>query len=306
MINFDYNLLKVLSVLLETQNTTTTADKLTTSQPAISRSLKRLRELFADDLLVRSGGQMTLTPRAENLKTQLPEILGAINKLVDQSVRFDPSTETRNLNIAMNSSIGQWFAAPLAQHLSEKAPLINLTIEDWTETTTRKIDAGEIQFGINYFPMELPKHFVQRKGGRDHFGIVCSKKHPLANKVISLDDFTYYPFAVHIIKDWNEKEQHISRLLRPFNVEPRIQLRTTHLSVILDAIGKRDLLFPCSTHLIDQLDDRYTSIQMHESLPILEGHFGYVYGVKWRNELITQWLEETINTLMLSLGIQAN
>ncbi len=306
MMNFDYNLLKVLAVLLETQSTTAAADKLATSQPAISRSLKRLRELFADDLLVRSGGQMLLTPRAESIKTQLPDVLNAINNLVEQAVEFDPAVVTQDLHIAMNSSIGQWFAAPLAQLISEKAPQISLTIEDWTETTTNKIDNGEIQFGINYFPMELPKHFVQRKGGKDHFGIVCGKEHPLANKVISLEDFTRYPFAVHIIKDWNEKEQHISRMLKPFNIEPRIQLRTTHLSVILDAISKRDLLFPCSTHLIEQLDHRYTSVQMDSSLPTLEGHFGYVYGVKWRNEPMTQWLEETINKLMFSLGIQAS
>ncbi len=44
---------------------------------------------------------------------------------------------------------------------------MNLVIEDWTETTPDKIDAGEIAFGINYFPMELPKHLVQkRRAGR--------------------------------------------------------------------------------------------------------------------------------------------
>ncbi len=304
MINFDYNLLKVLAVLLETQNTTAAADKLATSQPAISRSLKKLRELMADDLLVRNGGKMTLTPKAEMIKTQLPDVINAIHGLVEKSAEFNPSTAKQNLHIAMNSSIGQWFAAPLAQLLAEKAPLLNLTIEDWTETTASKIDNGEIQFGINYFPMDLPKHFVQKKGGKDHFGIACSTTHPHAGKTMQLDDFASYPFVVHIIKNWNEKEQHISRLLRPLNVNPRIQLRTTHLSVILDAIEKRELLFPCSKHLIEQLDNRYSSIEIDESLPQLEGHFGYVYGIKWRNTPMTKWLEQTINELMLSLGIR--
>lgn len=38
--NFDYNTLKVLSVILETRNVTAAAEKLCTSQPAVSRSLK--------------------------------------------------------------------------------------------------------------------------------------------------------------------------------------------------------------------------------------------------------------------------
>lgn len=36
--NFDYNTLKVLSVILETRNVTAAAEKLCTSQPAVSRS----------------------------------------------------------------------------------------------------------------------------------------------------------------------------------------------------------------------------------------------------------------------------
>lgn len=306
MKDFDYNLLKVLTVLLETQSTTAAADRLATSQPAISRSLKKLRELLDDDLLVRSGGNMVLTPKAEQLKTQLPDLISAISGLVEKTEQFDPANIKSDLHIAMNSSIGQWFAGPLAQLLSETAPQANLTIEDWTDTTADKIDKGDIQFGINYFPMDLPKHFVQRKGGKDYFGIACSAHHPLKNKTMTLNDFRHSPFAVHIIKDWNEKEQHISRILKPFDITPRIQLRTTHLSVILDAIEKRDLLFPCSKQLIAQLDDRYTSISIDDSLPMLEGHFGYVYGIKWRNEPITKWLEKTINELMVSLGIQSN
>ncbi|WP_310648689.1 LysR family transcriptional regulator [Vibrio sp. B1FLJ16] len=47
MINFDYNLLKILAVLLETQSTTVTADKLATSQPAISRSLKKTERVIS-------------------------------------------------------------------------------------------------------------------------------------------------------------------------------------------------------------------------------------------------------------------
>ncbi len=62
--NFDYNTLKVLSVILETRNVTAAAEKLCTSQPAVSRSLKRIRELFNDDILVRKGVVMELTPRA--------------------------------------------------------------------------------------------------------------------------------------------------------------------------------------------------------------------------------------------------
>ncbi|MEF1302536.1 LysR family transcriptional regulator, partial [Vibrio owensii] len=171
MIGFDYNLLKVLSVILETQNTTVAAERLCTSQPAVSRNLRKIRELFNDDILVRKGAVMELTPKAEELKTQLSGLIHDIEALVNTEERFDPSTEKANLRIAINASIAQWFSAPLTQFLAKEAPLMNLVIEDWTEATPEKIDAGEIAFGINYFPMDLPKFLVQKKGGKDHFAL---------------------------------------------------------------------------------------------------------------------------------------
>ena len=83
--NFDYNLLKVLAVILETRNTTTAAERLCTSQPAVSRSLRKIRDLFNDDILVRKGTNMELTPKAEEIKAQLSGIINDIDATKVQS-----------------------------------------------------------------------------------------------------------------------------------------------------------------------------------------------------------------------------
>ncbi|AYO18365.1 LysR family transcriptional regulator [Vibrio owensii] len=305
MIGFDYNLLKVLSVILETQNTTVAAERLCTSQPAVSRNLRKIRELFNDDILVRKGAVMELTPKAEELKTQLSGLIHDIEALVNTEERFDPSTEKANLRIAINASIAQWFSAPLTQFLAKEAPLMNLVIEDWTEATPEKIDAGEIAFGINYFPMDLPKFLVQKKGGKDHFALAGRIGHPLEGKRVQLDDLKAASFAVHIIPHWNEKEVHISRLLHPLSVVPRIQLRTSHINTILNLVSESDILFPCSKYLIEQLDARFVGLDFAQELPTLEGNFGYVYSTKRRNEPMTQWLNQSIESLMAELGIRA-
>ncbi|EGR3451768.1 LysR family transcriptional regulator [Vibrio parahaemolyticus] len=305
LMNFDYNLLKVLAVILETRNTTTAAERLCTSQPAVSRSLRKIRDLFNDDILVRKGTNMELTPKAEEIKAQLSGIINDIDKLVNVSHSFDPETESSVLRVAINSSIAQWFSAAFTQLLAKEAPFMNLVIEDWTETTPDKIDAGEIAFGINYFPMELPKHLVQKKGGRDDFALACRATHPHGGKRMYLDDISEYAYAVHIIQHWNEKEDHISRLLQPFSVVPRIQLRTTHINTILNLVADSDVLFPCSRHLINQLDKRFSFIEFDDALPKLEGNFGYVYSVKRRNDPLILWVNNTVESLMKSLGIES-
>lgn len=302
--NIDYNLLKVLSVLLETRNTTTAAERLHTSQPAVSRSLRRIRQHFNDDILVRKSNAMELTPKGEEIKAQLAGIITDIDALLNVAKPFNPAAECGELRVAVNASIAQWFCADFSRVLAKEAPFMSLVIEDWTDTTPDKIDAGEVAFGINYFPMGLPKHLVQKKGGRDKFALACRAAHPHRPKQMQLGDISQYMYVVHLIQDWNEKEDHISRLLQPFSVTPRIQMRTTHINVILNLVASSDVLFPCSRHLIKQLDERFSSIEFDPALPEFEGNFGYVYSVKRRNDPLILWIARTVGALMGRLGVE--
>ncbi len=299
--DFDYNLLKVLGVLLDTQSTTLAAEKLYTSQPAVSRSLNKLRSVFNDDLLVRRGAQMELTPKAQTLQAQLPEVIAAIDSLVEKPAVFEPLGETRDLRIAMNASLAQWFAAPFASRLASVAPKINLTIEDWTDTTPDKIAGGEVDYGINYFPMDLAKHLVQRKGGQDDFVLACRAGHPLVGKSVGVSNVERYPYAVHLIKHWNDREEHISKLLKPLALKPRVQLRTAHLNIILAAMQSSDLLLPCSRYLAQQLGDKYGYVEIDATIPKLNANFGYVYGVKWRNDPFIVWLSGEVQSQMSAI-----
>ena len=51
----DLNLLIVFTVLPEERNVTRAAARLLLSQPAVSRALQRLRDMFHDDLLIRTS-----------------------------------------------------------------------------------------------------------------------------------------------------------------------------------------------------------------------------------------------------------
>src|SRR5690348_9032220 len=52
---FDLNLLLSLHALLHTRNVTQAGDWLGVTQPAMSSDLRRLRQMFKDELLVRVG-----------------------------------------------------------------------------------------------------------------------------------------------------------------------------------------------------------------------------------------------------------
>ena len=85
----DLNLLVALDALLFEGHVGRAARKLGRSQPATSHALNRLRDLLSDPLLVRVGSRMELTPRAINLREEVPQILQRVQNLL-VSEKFEP------------------------------------------------------------------------------------------------------------------------------------------------------------------------------------------------------------------------
>ncbi|EDM56920.1 putative transcriptional regulator [Vibrio parahaemolyticus AQ3810] len=46
-------------------------------------------------------------------------------------------------------------------------------------------------------------------------------------------------------------------------------------------------------------------LEVFLALPKLEGNFGYVYSVKRRNDPLILWVNNTVESLMKSLGIES-
>ena len=79
----DLNLLVALYVLLEERSVSAAAKRLSITQPAMSKTLSRLRETFDDPLFVRSKRGMQPTPRAESIWPELKVLLSKIETLLD-------------------------------------------------------------------------------------------------------------------------------------------------------------------------------------------------------------------------------
>src|SRR4051794_35637012 len=95
----DLNLLVALDVLLEERSVTRAGERLSRTQPAMSDALRRLRAVFGDELLVRTGQTMRLTPLAEALRAPLHDALGQLEQTVFPTP-FDPRVHARAFTIA--------------------------------------------------------------------------------------------------------------------------------------------------------------------------------------------------------------
>ncbi len=90
----DLNLLYVLQVLIEELNVTKAAQRLNVSQPAVSRSLSRLRSSFNDPLFIRTSYGLSATARTESIAPYLVDILKGLESLI-QPPQFNPEVSQR-------------------------------------------------------------------------------------------------------------------------------------------------------------------------------------------------------------------
>jgi len=83
--HFDLNLLRSLDALLAERNVTRASERLFVTQQAMSGALRRLREHFENELLVRVGRQMELTPLARSLAHPVREALLKVESALNTS-----------------------------------------------------------------------------------------------------------------------------------------------------------------------------------------------------------------------------
>ena len=75
--NADLNLLVAFQALMEERSITGAARRMFLSQPAMSRTVDRLQEIFEDELLVRTPNGYEPTHRALTAYADLEQILAA-------------------------------------------------------------------------------------------------------------------------------------------------------------------------------------------------------------------------------------
>lgn len=121
-LQLDLRQLHTLLILLETCSITGTAVRLGHSQPAVSQTLRRLRDLIGDPLLVRSGARMVPTVRAARMIAPLRKALAGFDNAIRPEDRFDPSAGEHVFRIAAADCMEAYFVPRLIGRIRNAAP----------------------------------------------------------------------------------------------------------------------------------------------------------------------------------------
>lgn len=233
--NFDLNLLVILEAVLTEVSITRASKRLNLSQPAVSQALARGRDVFGDDLLVRDGTHMMLTPLARRLVPQLKEFCSRAEVLLSPA-GFDPSSTQLDFTICANDISELLILPPLIASVARSAPGCRLIVrapEPYLINAT--IDLAIIGAPVPQGP------FVSRDLYEDHFVILARHGHPAMNDRLSPADFAVLPQAL-VSPTGQGIAGPVDTSLERLGLSRRIALSVTRFTTLPQIVASTDLI----------------------------------------------------------------
>ncbi|KHT58498.1 hypothetical protein RJ45_25195 [Photobacterium gaetbulicola] len=244
--SLDLNVLKLFVVLYQEKNMRKAAARLHVSQPAVSHSLKKLREHFNDQLFVKVPQGLEPTPLAHQIAGIASSYLEGLTRELNNLTEFNPQDIEQTVRIAIASPILTCMAGSLHRKVKEQAPNIQLEIVTWTQQTPNDLAQNKVLLAINYGSVQHTKQIYSKKLVDFSPTVIISKEHPLANKHLELCDFGHYEIASLIIPGWNDKFVYAFDKLKEYGIEAKVGIRSEVLLALIDTISQTDMYIPHS------------------------------------------------------------
>lgn len=249
----DLNLLVALKVLIEEGSVSKSATRLNLSQSAMSRVLGRLRELLNDPLFTRQGQQLIPTEKALEIGQLLGEPLESVRQLLSEK-EFSASSCSQSFTIATTDYAMQTILPFALPRLYQEAPNVSLEFlplqhdQLLYQLTTQGADLAICR------PTSSVEPLLNDVLGR--VGVFCmlSKKHPLAYKDMTLDDYLAFPHAMIAISDGVKAL--IDQALEG-QPERRTIIRAYHLEAALAVVDTIPLIITVPADLAYLVAERY-------------------------------------------------
>jgi len=284
----DLNLLTALGALLSQRSVSRAASDVGLSQPAMSRALDRLRHLFDDELMLRSGHRMVLTARAEALAPRIQAILADIGDVVTEPT-FDPGKERRTIRIAaVDSQTALFFPGVMARLLKE-APEVDLRAVPLGRDIARRIQASEIDMTFSLASYPLPPGAHSAMLMNDRLALVMRRGHRAArHQTIDLAAYAALPHVtVSIFEDGHTEAD---ATLAAAGLERRIALTTPHFTAALMAVARTDMVTVLSRAFARQFAEPFDLVLLEPPIKSAELPVTMVWPAARKNDRLLAWL----------------
>jgi DNA-binding transcriptional LysR family regulator len=300
-LTLDLNLLRVFDAVMSEQNLTRAAQRLAMTQPAVSNSLRRLRESLNDDLLIRTPHGVKPTARAEELWPAVQSALMGLESAIAPQ-RFDIAHAKATIWLAMADSTASLLLPSLMRAIQLEAPGINVRIMPLTTRDPRPLlTQNDISIAIGSFPgivaqlaggQGAPSSMRHQRLYSGEYVCIMRKGHPLANSDLTLDE---YCGAEHALVSFAGRAQGpADEVLAGMGRERRIVLTVNQFYTVGRVVAESNLVSIVPRHVISAIgmDDLLIIKKVPFMLPVV--HVDMLWRERDTRNPVHQWLRNTL------------
>ncbi|HEU4408519.1 MAG TPA: LysR family transcriptional regulator [Polyangiaceae bacterium] len=264
--DLNLNLLLALDALLSEANVTRAAERLGVTQPAMSRSLQKLREQLGDELLVRSGRGLVRTPRAERIRRALGHGLQSLRRALAEDESFEPARATTAFRVAANDVAGVRLLPALMEHLRGRAPhvAVNVVPLDHADLLGQ-FEFGALDLALGVSMAEAPG-LRRRLLLRDGWTCLMRAGHPAVGERLELS--TYLDLSHALCSPRGEGSGVVDEALAALGRARRVTLRSRYFVAAALAVRQSDLVLTMPRRSGERLAE-LLGLRAHEPPPEL-------------------------------------
>ena len=235
--HLDLNLLIALDVLLDERSVGAAADRLHLSQPAMSRTLGRIRHATGDEILVRSGRSMLPTPYAEQIRSEVHQLVVRAQEIFTPTAEVRPATLERTFTVQCNDVIASALIPLLTARLAETAPLVSLRVLGEADTNVDELRRGTVDVRLTdetAHPADVCSTTVMTDR------VVTIARRDLPSDPTTLAGFAAAPHVV--ISRRGRRRNRIDDLLEEHDLRRQVVLTVPTLAMAIQAVTTAGLV----------------------------------------------------------------
>lgn len=286
----DLNLLVALNALLEEKHVTRAAERISLSQPAMSRALSRLREMFKDPLLVKGTRGMALTARASDLYHPLQNILREITNIVSPP-SIDPTTMQGEIVIATRDYELATILPKIINQTTVDAPNLKLSIVPLIGDDLSPLEHHNADFvlaGTDSKSATLHRYTLYEES----FVCLVSRNNSIIQQGMKLE--TYIGMKHCLVTISNFGLGVVDTLLAQKNLKRNIVVRVPHFLAVSHIIANSDLVATLPRRLGDLLSQQEKIVLIKPPLKIPRFPIYLYWHIRNQNNPIHTWLRKVI------------
>jgi DNA-binding transcriptional LysR family regulator len=241
------NLLASFQALIEERSITRAAARMFLSQPAMSRVLDKLQEMFNDKLLVRTRKGFEPTRQALRIYNQLERALPEIEGIL-RGEKFNPSDATDHFRISMTDHVALVLLPALMKVIVREAPGVGVEVLALDGSSFQKLETNALDLVIRVH--EAPSPLRSEPIYRDKNVCLIRKGHPLGNHPLTTERYLQLDHLIIALEGSQQGaleralsrrgHRRIARLTMPFFTLAGSIIETTDMAATLPShLAKR-------------------------------------------------------------------